>query len=140
MTQQEGEGRPRSPFSEQSLQVITMAQKEARDLRHGHVGTGHIFLALMQNEDVRKIMEKLDLKQDLLLARSTLKNLYGSHHSKKEPQITARLGTVIQYATREARKEGASEITPLHIWRGLLLSGEGEMEVMVEALKTERSE
>jgi len=38
-------------FTERARQVLVLAQEEAHMLRHGHIGTEHILLALLREEE-----------------------------------------------------------------------------------------
>lgn len=38
-------------FNEPARMTMTLAQEEARLLRHGHIGTEHLLLALLELED-----------------------------------------------------------------------------------------
>ncbi|PJE65675.1 hypothetical protein COU91_00305, partial [Candidatus Saccharibacteria bacterium CG10_big_fil_rev_8_21_14_0_10_47_8] len=38
-------------FTERARQVVVLAQEEARTLKHNHIGTEHILLGLMREEE-----------------------------------------------------------------------------------------
>lgn len=137
---QEGERKPHLHISRESQRVIDIAEKEAIHLNHRWVTTAHLFLGLMQNDQIGGIMEKLNLKRDLSLARSTLRNLCGEDHSGKETSISPRVRTIIEHAADKALKEGIQEITPLHIWEALMVYGEGLVEGVLMSLKEPRKE
>ena len=39
-------------FTERARQVVVLAQEEARTLKHNYIGTEHILLGLLREEDV----------------------------------------------------------------------------------------
>ena len=50
-------------FNERAQRVLSAAQKEAQGMRHSYVGTEHILLALLKNED--SVVTSLAKRQDV---------------------------------------------------------------------------
>lgn len=92
----------------------------------------------MQDEEVIGTLRKLSINTDLDLARSALVKFYGSERRSIKPEekhITALLKSVIEFATARAKREGSLEISPLHLWTGLIASGQGQVGVIMDVLK-----
>jgi ATP-dependent Clp protease ATP-binding subunit ClpC len=55
-------------FTDQARQVVVLAQVEARELKHNHIGTEHILLGLASLEDglAAQILAELDADRDAI--------------------------------------------------------------------------
>lgn len=64
-------GGPRQPmferFTEQARQVVILGQEEARTLKHDSIGTEHILLGLVREEQglAARVLESLDVAVDV---------------------------------------------------------------------------
>src|SRR5439155_12310359 len=58
-----GEGRVFERFTERARQVAVLAQDEARALKHNYIGTEHILLGLLREEEglAARVLESLDI-------------------------------------------------------------------------------
>src|SRR5581483_5703623 len=54
-----GEPGPFTRFTTEARQAIVVAQQEARALHHGHVGTDHLLLALLDPQSARELRARL---------------------------------------------------------------------------------
>src|SRR6266508_2369364 len=50
-------------FTERARQVVVLAQEEARTLKHNYIGTEHILLGLLREEEglAARVLESLDI-------------------------------------------------------------------------------
>ena len=50
-------------FTERARQVVVLAQEEARTLKHNYIGTEHILLGLLREEEglAARVLGRLDL-------------------------------------------------------------------------------
>jgi ATP-dependent Clp protease ATP-binding subunit ClpA len=58
-------------FTERARQVVVLAQDEARALRHNYIGTEHILLGLLREEEglAARVLESLDVALDEVRAQ-----------------------------------------------------------------------
>jgi hypothetical protein len=91
-------------FTERARQVIVLAQEEARTLKHGYIGTEHLLLGLLREEEgiAARALNKLDVSTDVMRVR--LIRLIGTGDEMVTGQIpfTPRTKKVIEIALREA--------------------------------------
>jgi hypothetical protein len=116
-------------FTEEARQVVVFAQEEATQLRHSYIGTEHILLGLLRDEE-RRGKEEGPLRArgvTLVEARDRVARLVGAGEEATTAQIpfTPRAKKVLELALREALSLGHDWIGPEHILLGLTREGEG---------------
>jgi ATP-dependent Clp protease ATP-binding subunit ClpC len=59
-------------FTERARQVVVLAQEEARALRHNYIGTEHILLGLLREEEgmAARVLESLGITAQRVRGRS----------------------------------------------------------------------
>ncbi|MDO8567587.1 MAG: Clp protease N-terminal domain-containing protein, partial [Dehalococcoidales bacterium] len=114
-------------FSERARRVLTMAQEEARTLNHSYIGTEHILLGLVREEDGVAAKVLVNLGVSLAKVRSAVEFIIGrgDKPSAGETGLTPRAKKVIELAIDEARQLGHTYIGTEHLLLGLLREGEG---------------
>jgi len=114
-------------FSERARRVLTSAQEEAQGLNHGYIGTEHILLGLIREEEgvAAKILNNLGIT--LPKVRSAVEYIVkrGERTPTGEIGLTPRAKRVIELAIDEARQLGHNYIGTEHLLLGLLHEGEG---------------
>ncbi|MAH39693.1 MAG: NDP-hexose 4-ketoreductase [Dehalococcoidales bacterium] len=114
-------------FSERARRVLTLAQDEAQRLSHSYVGTEHILLGLVREEDgvAAKVLGGMDIS--LGKVRQAVEFIIGSGEkpSTGATGLTSRAKRVIELAIDEARYLGHNYIGTEHLLLGLLREGEG---------------
>ncbi|MFC1908594.1 ATP-dependent Clp protease ATP-binding subunit [Chloroflexota bacterium] len=114
-------------FSERARRVLTIAQEEARNLNHNYIGTEHILLGLVREEEgvAAKVLTNLGI--GLGKVRSAVEFIIGRGEkpSAGETGLTPRAKKVIELAIDEARQLGHNYIGTEHLLLGLLREGEG---------------
>ncbi|MFC1981167.1 ATP-dependent Clp protease ATP-binding subunit [Chloroflexota bacterium] len=114
-------------FSERARRVLTVAQEEARSLNHSYIGTEHILLGLVREEEgvAAKVLTNLGI--GLGKVRSAVEFIIGRGEkpSTGETGLTPRAKKVIELAIDEARQLGHNYIGTEHLLLGLLREGEG---------------
>ncbi|MFH1651335.1 MAG: ATP-dependent Clp protease ATP-binding subunit [Chloroflexota bacterium] len=114
-------------FSERARRVLTIAQEEARNLNHSYIGTEHILLGLVREEEgiAAKILTNLGV--GLGKVRSAVEFIIGRGEKpgSGETGLTPRAKKVIELAIDEARHLGHNYIGTEHLLLGLLREGEG---------------
>ncbi len=114
-------------FSERARRVLTSAQEEAQHLNHNYIGTEHILLGLIREEEgvAAKVLNNLGVS--LSKVRSAVEYIIGrgEKSSTGEIGLTPRAKRVIELAIDEARRLGHNYIGTEHLLLGLLHEGEG---------------
>ena len=91
-------------FTERARQVVVLAQEEARILKHNYIGTEHILLGLLREEEglAARVLESLDITVERV--RAQVVRIVGSGEEVTSGQIpfTPRAKKVLELALREA--------------------------------------
>ena len=114
-------------FSERARRVLTIAQEEARNLNHSYIGTEHILLGLVREEEGVAARVLTNLGIGLGKVRSAVEFIIGRGEKpgSGETGLTPRAKKVIELAIDEARQMGHNYIGTEHLLLGLLREGEG---------------
>ncbi|MEN8615178.1 ATP-dependent Clp protease ATP-binding subunit [Dehalogenimonas sp. THU2] len=114
-------------FSERARRVLTYAQEEAQNLNHNYIGTEHILLGMVREEDGVAARVLVGLDVNLAKLRSAVEFVIGRGEkpSAGETGLTSRAKKVIELAIDEARNLGHNYIGTEHLLLGLLREGEG---------------
>src|ERR1700739_2033742 len=114
-------------FTERARQVVVLAQEEARTLKHNYIGTEHILLGLLREEEglAARVLESLDITVERV--RAQVVRIVGSGEEVTSGQIpfTPRAKKVLELALREALSLGHNYIGTEHILPGLVRENEG---------------
>jgi ATP-dependent Clp protease ATP-binding subunit ClpC len=107
--------------------VLTIAQEEARNLNHSYIGTEHILLGLVREEEGVAARVLVNLGIGLSKVRSAVEFIIGRGEKPgtSETGLTPRAKKVIELAIDEARQMGHNYIGTEHLLLGLLREGEG---------------
>ena len=114
-------------FSERARRVLTLAQEEAQHLGHSHIGTEHILLGLIGEDEGVAAKVLISLGVSLSKVRSAVEFIigHGEKPSSGEIGLTSGAKKVIELAIDEARHLGHNYIGTEHLLLGLLHEGEG---------------
>jgi hypothetical protein len=123
-------------FTERARQVIVLAQEEARGLKHGYIGTEHLLLGLLREEQgvAAQALDGLGVKIEEVRAR--VAQIVGERDEVTSGQIpfTPRSKKVLELGLREALRLGHNYIDTEHILFGLVREGEGvAVQIMADA-------
>lgn len=115
-------------FTERGKRVFQLAQREALRLGHGVIGTEHILLGLLDDNDgvVPQVMFAFGVDSDNL--KRYIEEYIGKGAPRSVPRDlpwSPRAKLVIDLSMREARKIGSTYVGTEHILLGLLAEGEG---------------
>src|SRR5437868_5132408 len=114
-------------FTERARQVVVLAQEEARTLKHNYIGTEHILLGLLREEEglAARVLESFDITVERV--RAQVVRIFGSGEEVTSGQIpfTPRAKKVLELALREALSLGHNYIGTEHILLGLVRENEG---------------
>jgi ATP-dependent Clp protease ATP-binding subunit ClpC len=114
-------------FTERARRVLTAAQEEAQHLNHNYIGTEHILLGLIREEEGVAAKVLISMGVTLSKVRSAVEYIIGRGEkaSTGEIGLTPRAKRVIELAIDEARRLGHNYIGTEHLLLGLLHEGEG---------------
>ena len=123
-------------FSERARRVLTLAQEEAQHLNHNYIGTEHILLGLVREEEGVAAKVLVNLGAGLSKVRSAVEFIIGrgAKPGSGEIGLTPRAKKVIELAIDEARHLGHNYIGTEHLLLGLLHEGEGVAAGVLDSL------
>jgi ATP-dependent Clp protease ATP-binding subunit ClpC len=114
-------------FTERARQAVVFAQDEARGLKHNYIGTEHLLLGLLREEEgvAARVLAALEITIEQV--RMRVAQLIGAADELTTGQIpfTPRAKKVLEIALREALSIGHNYIGTEHILLGLLRENEG---------------
>jgi ATP-dependent Clp protease ATP-binding subunit ClpC len=121
-------------FTNRARRVVVLAQEEARRLEHNYIGTEHILLGLLREDQGAAATALAAANVTLDGARLEVETIIG--RGKHEPTghipFTPRAKKVLELSLREAVRLGHDYIDTGHILLGLIREGDGvAVQVMV---------
>jgi Clp amino terminal domain, pathogenicity island component len=118
---------PFERFTERAKKVLTLAQNEAERSGHPYVGTEHLLLGLLrENEGLAgKVLNNLGVEIDQV--RQAIETTLGRNPRILIQQLvpTSRVKKVIELSFEQARHMGHNYVGTEHILLGLIVEGEG---------------
>ncbi len=124
---EEGAGTMFERFTDRARRVVVLAQEEARLLNHDYIGTEHILLGLIHEQQgvAAKALESLGIRLEAV--RSQVEGIIGQGQSAPTGHIpfTPRAKKVLELSLREALQLGHNYIGTEHLLLGLLREGQG---------------
>jgi ATP-dependent Clp protease ATP-binding subunit ClpC len=125
-------------FTEPARQVVVLAQDEARELGHDHIGGAHFLVGLLRLEDGLAARSLASLGVGLDAALSAVVRLLGRSESPATGQIPFSQHAVetLNLAARAADAMGHGMIGTEHLLIGLIDAGDGEVEEVLIATGT----
>jgi ATP-dependent Clp protease ATP-binding subunit ClpC len=123
-------------FTEQARKVLSLAQEEAQRFQHNYIGTEHLLLGLVREEEgvAAKVLRNLGV--ELNKVRSAVEFIIGRGDRMVlgEIGLTPRAKKVIELALDEARRLKHTSIGTEHLLLGLVREGEGIAAGVLESL------
>jgi ATP-dependent Clp protease ATP-binding subunit ClpA len=114
-------------FTERAREVVVLAQDEARALKHNYIGTEHLLLGLLREEEglASRVLASLDITIEEV--RAQIEQVVGRGDEAATGQIpfTPRAKKVLELSLREAMAIGHNYIGTEHILLGLVRESEG---------------
>jgi len=114
-----------SKFDETSQKVLVLAKKEMMDLCHPYVGTEHLVLSILKNDNsVSKKLKTFNLDYDKF--KSEIIKIIGKGSKKSEWFLyTPLLKRVLEDAILDSKENNDGEVSVEHLFSALLEEGEG---------------
>jgi ATP-dependent Clp protease ATP-binding subunit ClpA len=114
-------------FSEPARQVVVLAQDEARLFKHNHIGTEHLLLGLLREEQglAGRVLDALDITVEEVHLQVARIVGQGDEVTTGQIPFTPRAKKVLELALREALSFGHDYIGTEHILLGLVREDNG---------------
>jgi ATP-dependent Clp protease ATP-binding subunit ClpC len=114
-------------FTERARQVVVLAQDEARVLRHNSIGTEHLLLGLLREEEgiANRVLESLGVTVEEVRTRVALIVGQGDEVTAGQIPFTRRAKRALEHGLREALSLGHNYIGTEHVLLGVLREDEG---------------
>src|SRR5712672_1942966 len=123
-------------FTERARKVLRLAQEEAQRFQHNYIGTEHLLLGLVREDEgvAAKVLHNLGV--ELNKVRSAVEFIIGRGDRivLGEIGLTPRAKKVIELAVDEARRLNHHYIGTEHLLLGLVREGEGIAAGVLESL------
>src|SRR3712207_5732603 len=114
-------------FTERARKVVVLAQEEARHFNHNYIGTEHLLLGLLREDEGVAAQALSSLNVTLDEVREQVESIvgYGEEGTGAQAPFTPRSKKVLELALREALQLGHNYIGTEHILLGLVRESEG---------------
>jgi ATP-dependent Clp protease ATP-binding subunit ClpC len=114
-------------FTDRARRVVVLAQEESQRLSHNYIGTEHLLLGLLAEQDgvAARALESLNVT--LTAAREQVEEIIGPGQQKPHGHIpfTPRAKKILELSLREALTMGSEVIDTEHLLLGLIDEGDG---------------
>ena len=123
-------------FSERARRVLSLAQEEAQRFNHNYIGTEHILLGLVRENEgtAAKVLGGLGIELNKIRSAVDFIIWKGDTAASGEIGLTPRAKKVIELAVDEARRLNHHYIGTEHLLIGLMREGEGVAAGVLESL------
>jgi ATP-dependent Clp protease ATP-binding subunit ClpA len=128
---------PFDRFTDSAKRVLALAQDEAMRFRHNYIGTEHLLLGLIREQEGVAARALQALGAELVKARTAVGFIIGEGEAVTTPSditLSPRTKKVIELAIDEARKLGHGRVGTEHLLLGLAREGEGIASGVLESL------
>src|SRR5829696_4506824 len=114
-------------FTERARKVVVLAKEEARTFNHNYIGTEHLLLGLLREDEGVAARALSSLNVTLDEVREQVESIvgYGEEGTGCQAPFTPRSKKVLELALREALQLGHNYIGTEHILLGLVRESEG---------------
>ncbi|HEX6471633.1 MAG TPA: Clp protease N-terminal domain-containing protein [Streptosporangiaceae bacterium] len=114
-------------FSDRARRVVVLAQEEARDLGHGYIGSEHLLLGLLHDEDgtACRVLRRLQVTPDAVREKVGAHIRPGGTTKQGHVPFTRPAKKALEMSLREALQLGHDYIGSGHLLLGLLREEHG---------------
>jgi ATP-dependent Clp protease ATP-binding subunit ClpC len=126
-------------FTDLAQRVVVLAQEEARMFNHNYIGTEHLLLGLIVEDEGLAAKTLASLGVSIEAVRQQVEELIGrgQHAPTGHIPFTPRAKKVLEFSLREALHLGHNYIGTEHILLGIVREGSGVAAQMLERLGTD---
>ncbi|GAG88851.1 unnamed protein product, partial [marine sediment metagenome] len=114
-------------YTEKAKKAIMIAQEEAVNLNHDYIGTEHILIGLLKEEEgvASQVLKQLGVNVDKVVEEVERLVGKGEYQQVGEVTFTPRAKKVLELASQEASQLKNNYIGTEHILLGLIKEGSG---------------
>ncbi len=114
-------------FTDRARRAVVLAQEEARSLDHNYIGTEHLLLGLLREDEgiAARALSAVGITVETVREEIERRIGRGSEVAKGQIPFTPRAKKVLELSLRQALKLGHDYIGTEHVLLGLLEEGEG---------------
>lgn len=114
-------------FSSVSKQILTLAQAEARMMRHSYVGSLHLFCAFCKINDaeIAELFSRYRINPEIRREMRAIVGPGKMPHKEATEQFSPRVRDIFNRADQLSVWNHDDEIRPIHLFYAFLLAGEG---------------
>jgi ATP-dependent Clp protease ATP-binding subunit ClpC len=114
-------------FTERARQVVVLAQDEARSLKHNYIGTEHLLLGLLREQEgvAARVLDSLGVTLEETRAQVGRIVGHGDEVTTGQIPFTPRAKKVLELSLREALSLGHEWIGTEHVLLGIVREGSG---------------
>lgn len=133
-------------FNDLARQSIVLSQQEAQSLNHTQIGTEHLVLGVLQQQDPHLVPILESHGVEVEAVRDRIKQIFGGEDEPPSGHIpfSARAKKALELSYRESLELGHEYIGPIHLLLGVMREGDNggvqvlrELNVNVEDLARE---
>ncbi|AYF53786.1 ATP-dependent Clp protease ATP-binding subunit [Clostridium botulinum C] len=115
-------------FTERAQKVLYYAQEAAQTFKHGYVGTEHILLGILKEDEgiSKKLLNEMNVNEENV--SKLIEEYEGTgdiNLNKNEIPLTPRTKRLLELSLLESRKNNHNYITPEHILLAMIKETEG---------------
>lgn len=120
-------GKHLSRFNERAQHVLSLAREEALSFNHNYIGTEHLLLGLLREQQslAALALEKLGIALDAVRAAVEKKIGRGEEPAEEEIDYVPRARKVLSLALDEAERQRSGYVRTEHILLGIVRDGGG---------------
>jgi hypothetical protein len=114
-------------FTKRARQVVVLGNEEARALGHNYIGTEHILLGLLREEEglAARVLRSHGVAVEWVRSQVVRIVVYGEEPTSGQIPFTPQTKKVMETALREALSLGHDDVATEHVLLGLLRDDEG---------------
>lgn len=114
-------------FNQRARRVLQLANDEAERLSHNYIGTEHLLLGIVKEENgiAGRVLRELGAKPDRVAEIVERMTGAGQRAPASKLDLTPRTKQVLEFAVEEARKLSHAYIGTEHLLLGLIRQGDG---------------
>lgn len=114
-------------FNQRARRVLQLANDEAERLSHNYIGTEHLLLGIVKEENgiAGRVLRELGAKPDRVAEVVERMTGAGRRAPASKLDLTPRTKQVLEFAVEEARKLSHAYIGTEHLLLGLIRQGDG---------------
>ena len=114
-------------FTDRARRVVVLAQEESQRLSHNYIGTEHLLLGLLAEQEgvAARALESLNVTLEAAREQVLVIIGPGQQHPSGHIPFTPRAKKILELSLREALTTGSEVIDTRHLLLGLIDEGDG---------------